>query len=236
MDTVGQAILFASRQLSDQRRNREFTRWNRKDLLNYLNSGLKEIAAYRAEAFASEQTITLAPGIRQILPEGVSVTGLIDTRTGLPVNEADDALLKTFAGAYTCPVKPKFINGTATYVPKSFAVDRSNPKVFYVSPAVPAGLTASVLVTMEGKAPEYTFQDWDKPIAMQDKFYNNLIDWMMAEAYQMDTESQVSLGQARGLKQAFYSIMGVKYKMDSARNSGFYNGETGTGDPRAVAV
>jgi hypothetical protein len=236
MYTVGEAIKFASRQLSDQRRNREFTRWNRKDLLDYLNSGLKEIAAYRAEAFASQTTIDLQPGIRQVLPEGVTVTGIVDTATGMPVNNADDTLLKSFAGMNPCPSRPKFVKGIAVYSPRSFAVDRDNPKVFYVSPAVPAGVAVSVLATMEGKPPQYTFQDWNKPIDMQDKFYNNLIDWMMARAYQMDTESQVSLSQARGLLQGFYSIMGVKYKMDSARSSGYYEGKTGTGDPRAVAL
>lgn len=236
MNTVGETIVFASRQLTDQRKNREFTRWNRKDLLNYMNNGLKEIAAYRAEAFARTVEIQLAVGSRQKSILGATLVGLTNKATGMPLNETDAASLKAFMGFNICQYGPKWDNGKATYTPRAFSIDPDNAEVFYISPGVPEGFSPVVLADIQGKAPEYTFQDWNKTIEIRDSFYNNLIDWMMAEAYAMDTESQVSLAQSRGLKQAFYSIMGVKYKMDSARVSGFYEGRTGTGDPRAAAL
>lgn len=234
MDTVGELILFVSRQLTDQRRNREFMRWNRKDLLIYLNQGLKEIAAYRAEAFCTKTTVQLEPGAVQKAPDGSTITS-IATEKGVPVPQVDDEILKAYSTYATCARPARMVKGQLVYAPKSVAVDSTNKNVFYISPPFPAGLTMGMVITIEGKPPEYTFADWNKTIQMQDKYLNNLVDFMMARAYQMDTESAVSLSQARGLFQAFYSIMGVKYKMDSARGSGYYEGKVGDGDSRSIA-
>lgn len=232
MNTVGQTATHVSGQLSDQQRSKEFIRWPRKVMLEYLNEALLEIGTYRPEAFASRSDLLLKPGARQ----QSDTKGTIESVTnldGVPAHPTDDRLFKAFAAYAVCPPANKFVNGSLQYSAKTYAVDSSDATVFYVSPAVPNGLAVTVSVGVNGLPPQYTLADWDLPIAMQSKFYNNLLDYMTARAYQRDTESQVAQAQSQRLFQLFYQTMGTKYKIDSAKNSGYYQGEVGTGDPQA---
>lgn len=233
MNTVGQTCTHVSRQLSDQHKNKEFIRWNRSDLLEYLNEAHLEVGAYRPEAFTAEQTIALVAGSKQKLPNGGVLQSIVRNENGVPPHKADDKLMKAFGAYAVCPPRPRFVNGSVEYEVKTYAIDSDDTHIFYVSPPVPNGLAPNVVVVAQGQATQYTLQDWNKPLAIQPKFYNNIIDYMMARAYQQDTESEVSLAQAQRLFQLFYQQMGAKYKIDSARNSGYYRGEVGTGDPRA---
>lgn len=233
MFTVGQQIEFVSKQLSDQKPQRTFTRWLRQDLLNYLNLGLKEIGAYRAEAFSQDILVPLAPGTRQTLPFPGDISAIVD-KTGTPVLNTDADTQNAFSRFNPCPPKLVRTASGLEYVLQSYSIDTADASMFFVSPPVPQGANAIVTVTIQGKAPEYKLADWDKPIAMQDKYANNLVSWMMAEAYRMDTESQVSAQLSTRLFSEFYQAMGVTYKMDSARGSGYYRGEKGDGDPRAM--
>lgn len=234
MATVKHLVTHVSRQLNDQRKNKQFTRWTRLDLLEYLNQALKEIATYRPEAFARTIDLPLVAGRTQQVPEGTTLRGFGSDSKGNTAHSTDDALLKAFGAYIACPPKVEMENGSVVYAVKSFAVDSIDPKVFYVSPPVPIGITVVVKAQIDGKAPEYTVADWGVAVEIQDKFYNNLIDFMKARAYQLDSESLVSTQESQRLYQLFYQVMGVKYKIDSARNSGYYNGEIGTGDPRSV--
>lgn len=235
MQTVGQIATHVSRQMNDQRRGKEFTRWTRTDMLGYLNQGLKEIGAYRPEAYAVTVALALVSGIKQTVPDGGKLRGFAPGAQGNTAHSSDDRLMKAFGAYATCPPRIVMRNGKVVYAVKTFAVDSIDPKTFYVSPPVPAGLTISVQAQVDGTTPEYTLADWNKPVTIVDSFYNNLVDFMMAQAYKMDTESQVSAAASQRLLQLFYQVMGVKYKIDSARNSGYYMGELGTGDPRAKA-
>lgn len=233
MNTVGNAITHVSGQLSDQRSGHEFARWPRPTVLEYLNEALIEVATYRPEAFSSEVEFTLVPGARQQLPNKGTLENVVNT-DGSVAHPSDDKIFKAFSPYAPCAPTPVFVNGQVKYAIKSYAVDSGDPTVFYVSPSVPSASLTPVRLTINGVPPRYTLADWDTAIAMRVSFYNNVIDYMMARAYQRDTESQVSQAQAQRLFQLFYQTMGAKYKIDSARNSGYYRGEMGTGDPRSV--
>jgi hypothetical protein len=234
MDTVGEIAKHVSGQLSDQQQGKEYTRWHRDTLIEYMREGLREIGTYRPEAFAFTSTVPLVEGTRQALADGAVLEEITANTDGTPPHKSDDKLLKAFGAYAACAPNPRFVKGQVKYAVKSYAVDSANPTIFYVNPPVPAGISVSVLATTNSKAPEYDLADWNTRVAMQAKFYNNLIDFMMARAYQRDTESQVSQGQATRLLQLFYQSMGTKYKIDSARQSGYYLGEVGTGDPRSA--
>lgn len=232
MDTVGQILTHVSGQLSDQQKGREFQRWPRKVMLEYLLQGLKEIAAYRPDAFSYDKQVPLVPGARQTIETTGEISSL--TINGKPVNKTDMSLYKAFAAYSTCPTRVKMRNGRPVFFPRSVSVDVDNRGVFYISPAIPSGLDIYATVHVVGEPPEYTLRDWDRPLDMQAKYVNNLIDYMMGRAYKRDSESQVSEVKSQRLLSLFYQSMGQKYKVDSAHGSGYYKGEVGTGDPRAA--
>lgn len=236
MNTVGHISAVVSGQLNDQRPNQQFMRWTRADMVEYLNQGLKEIATYKPDAFARTLELQLVAGRVQKLPEGVSLRGIGAGKDGRLAHSSDDALLKSFTGYAPCPPRPRMKNGKVVYAVKSFSADSADPSIFYVSPPVPIGLTVKINAQVDGLAVEYTLADWDREVIISDKYYNNLITYMKAMAYQKDSESQVSLSEAASLLRLFYQTMGAKYKIEAARNSGHFNGEVGTGDPRSAMV
>lgn len=233
MKTVGQTIKHVSMQLSDQRQNHEYVRWKVNDLHDYLNQGLMEIGAYRPDAFANTYEIDLVPGRVQQAPNGDAVQSISDS-DGRMVHKSDAPLLKAFSAYFDAGDALRLCDGQIVYKLRSFASDETDPTLFYVSPPVPRGIKAKAKIQVNSRAPQYKGGDWDTPIAIQEKYYNNLIDFMLARAYAKDTESQVSAAKSQRLLQLFYQSMGAKYKIDSARNSGYYLGKVGTGDPRSM--
>lgn len=232
MNTIGKIIEHVSGQLNDQGFKLEYIRWTREKQLEYMNQGLKEIAAYRPDAFTATQNITLVPGVKQSISAFKALQDLHDDK-GIPIHHGDASLLKAFMPYDYCVPKVQFKNGAPVYRVKSFAVSPTDSKVFYVSPPVPRGVNPVITATLIGDAPELTLQDWDKPLEMDDKYYNNLLDFMQARAYELDSESPNSRANSQMYFSRFYQAMGIKYKVDSAVKSGYYKGEVGSGDPRA---
>lgn len=232
METVGEIATHVSGQLSDQQRMREFARWPRKVLMEYLNLGLAEIGTYRPDAFSSTVNANLVAGVKQ----EINTLGTIDSVevNGVPLNKADITLYQAFAPYATCPPNVRMVHGRPSFKLRSVAIDPDQKGVFYVSPAVPAGINLQVKVKVTGNIPQYGLDTWNEPVDMQKKYINNLVGFMLALAYQRDTESQISATKSQRLFSLFYQSMGVKYKVDSAHNSGYYKGEVGTGDPRAA--
>lgn len=235
MNTVGNIITHVSGQLSDQQRGREFARWSRQTLMDYYNQARAEIFAYRPEAFARTVTAPLVPGATQTAPAGAaSVVRVAANSDGSPVSVANSGLLVAFAPYAACPPALPYANGTPRYRVLSAAVDDKDPKSYYVSPAVPVGIDATVKLDIIGEATPLTLANWNDAIDIDTKFLNNLIDFMRARAYQLNTESAVSQTEAQRLYQLFYQVMGVKYKIDASFKSGYYGGNVGDGDPRAM--
>lgn len=233
MQTVEEIVTHVSGQLSDQRRGQEFSRWPKDVLLEYLNLGLKEIAAYRPDAFSNVIKYTLAIGSRQ----SIETQGTIENVTigGRTLTKTDIGLLRSFS-AYAAPCPPSIakLGGAPRFVIRSIAIDATDRGVFYVSPAVPAGVKLEAEVSVVGDPLEYTKQEWYDIVGIHAKYLNNLVDYMMARAYKRDSESLASEAKSQRLFQLFYQSMGQKYKIDSAFNSGYYKGEVGSGDPRAI--
>lgn len=233
MKTVGKIIEHVSSQLNDQGFKLEYVRWKRETQLEYMNEALKEIGAHRPDAFTRTESLALVAGTKQSVGAFKTLKNLHDIN-GIPVHESDANLLAAFMPYDYCAPKVQYRNGSPTYSIKSFAVSGTDSKVFYVSPPVPQGLTPTVTATLIGEAPELTLADWDTELAMEDKFYNNLLDFMQARAYELDNESANSRANSQMFLTRFYQAMGVKYKVDAAVKSGYYKGEVGTGDPRAA--
>lgn len=235
MQTVGKAITHVSTQLNDQQHNKQFLRWTRSMLLEYLNQALAAVATYRKDAFTGTEQIPLVPGIRQTSEGYSEIIEVVGNGDGRPASKGDVGILKAFSAYSYCPVKVQFKHGKPIYSVKSVGVDPTDPTTFYVSPPVPPGIDVTVLAKVVYNTPVYTLADWDQDIAIDPRYLNNVYDWMQARAFELDTESAFGQQSSRKYYQQFYTAMGVTYKMDSAFGSGYFKGQVGTGDPRASA-
>lgn len=234
MRSIGEIIKHQSGQMNDQQWQREYARWTRPMWLEYMNEGLAEIGAYRPEAFSAIVPIPLVTGSTQALPAGVSgLTGITDNGSGLAAREASAALAEAFSAYAVCKPYVKYVNGAPVYSVSSYYADTRNARAFYVQPPVPAWASITIQASVNKDAPQYTLADWNTTPDIDSKFYNNLLDFMQARAYGLDSESAVSLSESKKLFSLFYQAMGVKYKIDSAYKSGYYLGQIGEGDPRA---
>ena len=236
MDTIGKLLTHVSSQLNDQRHNREFLRWNRSVLVEYYVQALEALRSYRIDAFTTQTTIMLTSGTQQKVSGYSQIISVDANADGTPAHTGDVALLKAFAAYSVCPPKLQLKNGVPVYRVKTVGIDKADPSVFYVSPPVPPGFEASVKATVVQDIPAYTVSDWSKPHIFDAKYVNVVIDFMQARAYELDIESRTAKQDSARFMQKFYTALGISYKMDSALGSGYYKGQTGNGDPRAVAV
>ena len=236
MKTVSQFITHASTQLNDQRPGRAFTRWGRGLLLEYLNLALAEIATYRPEAFSKEIDISLVAGAAQSIDPGNSLIAITANSDGTPVGEGDANMATAFNRYAVCSADALvMVEGTPTYLVRTFSIDKNNANKFYVDPPVPKGLTPTVKATIMGGATDYKLTDWDFDIFVAAKYKASIIDYMLACAYGLDRESPTSMARSERLYRRFYDVMGVKYRQESKFKSGYYLGKTGSGDPQAGA-
>ena len=232
MQTVGDYVTHVSSQLNDQRYGRAFTRWGRGLLLDYMNLGLAEIGTFRPEAFAKHIVVTLQPGSLQTIDWKTDVQAVYANVGGPRVTKMDQSMADAFAQYDQSPADVPFVNGAPQYFVRSYYVNKDNAKVFTVDPPVPHGVSASVHVIVQGQTPQYALSDWDSTLQVSANYINNVIDFMLAKAYEIDTESTSASQKSQELFQRFYKVLGVNYARYAQFKSGYYGGQPGTGEPR----
>lgn len=234
MNTVGQYLTHASTQLNDQRYDRAFTRWGRGLLLEYMNLGLAEIGNYFPDDFTKTISVTLKPGREQSIDGVNKIISISGNADGAPLAEISQELADSFAIYDVCPVEIIFTNGSPVYKATGYAVKRENPRTFIVEPAVPDGMAPSVFVTVDGAVPSFTLSDWDNPHNVPPKYVTALMNYILGSAKSLNMESVSSQVESREHMRLFYSVLGINYKQSSRYESGYYNGQIGTGDRRAA--
>ncbi len=233
MQTVGDYVTHVSSQLNDQRYNRAFTRWGRGLLLEYMNLGLAEIGTYRPEAFPKHLVVALQPGSLQTIDWETDIQAVYSNVGGPRVTRMDQPMADAFEQYDVSPPDVPFVNGAPQYYVRSYYVNKDNAKVFTVDPPCPVGVSASVHVIVQGEIPQYSLTDWDTTLNVSGNYINNLVDFMLAKAYEIDTESISAKQMSQDAYQRFYMGLGVNYKRYAQFQSGYYGGKSGTGDPRA---
>lgn len=231
---VSSVVLEASDQLNDQG-TPPFVRWPVAVLLTYLNDALIQVGNFRPDAFTSTVSLALVAGNQQALPVQYTLLKSIDSNgaasncPGSPITEASLDIMRAFFKKNCQPT-----GGEASYRVNTFSYDAKNPNVFYVSPAVPdSAVGTDVNATVVGPAPQYVMADYTTPtnIAIDQKYRNALISWMLFKAYEVDTESQTSRQTKMDAVSMFFKTLGVDYKQESLYRSGWYLGQRGLGDP-----
>lgn len=232
--TVDSIVFEVSNQLNDQGIV-PYTRWSRATLITYLNDALIQVGTFRPDAYSQTIQSALVAGSEQLLPVGYSMLKSIDYNAAAsncpnaPITETNLDLLRAF---FKKPCLPS--GGASTYRVLSFAYDPRNPRVFYVSPPVPADAAGTqVSLTLVADAPAYTAADTTTPIGIDQKYKNALIAWMEMRAYEVDTESVTSRQTKLDCEGLFWKTLGINYKQESAYKSGWYLGQRGSQDPNS---
>jgi hypothetical protein len=149
------------------------------------------------------------------------------------IGEADLDLLRAIGPYNCCAGEVVFdASGNPKYKARTYSIDPKETRAFYISPPVPAGLTPVVKATVV-TVPTYTEADWEVEVPIDAKYQSGMIDFIMGRAFDMDIESPMSRSNADKHLGRFYSMLGVKYKYESAFRAGNWNGMVGDGDPRA---
>jgi hypothetical protein len=219
--------------------------WSDAELVDYLNEGLSVMQGLRPDAFTTIETITLTPGVRQELPEGMDrLVELLDNVTSEDdasisngaISEATDnyknALRRYDCNKQTGECAPQAeIDG---YLVRSFSVSPSDPTSFTVEPPVPAGASPTVTARVVGAAPCHDASD-GTCIGVAGKHAAALVDWMLFRAWSADIESEFAFRSAAAANQRFYAIVGLQRLNEARYASGFWLGAEGDGDPQTDA-
>lgn len=226
--TVQSVITEVSTQLNDQEPGFLFARWTQAELIDYLNLSLIEVGNYKPDAFTASQQITLVSGAIQTIPLNSTLLKSVDyngSTAGCPFSPIVQCDLEILRAFFKKPCLPT--GGAENYRVRTYAYDAKNPKVFYVSPPVPAGGSTTVVVTVVNEAPQYTTADLATMVAVDQKYITATEYFMLMKAYEVDTESQTSASENSKYRQMFYNMMGINYKQSSAYNSNGYLGQGG---------
>lgn len=210
----------------------QFTRWTQRELVSWLNDGQKAIAKYMPSSCSRVDAIKLQPGTRQsidtilaanlvtgdgstpsqvlgnYLQSVVRNMGSNGTTPGNAVRIADREVLDVNA--------PDWHTKTATTV-SQYIFDPRTPKVFYVSPGVPAAtnvwveisyLASPVEVSVSG---DYAMDGTSTTkISVDDRYVDDLVNYILARAYMKDAEFANNAAQAAAATQLFASSINAQ--------------------------
>ncbi len=179
-------------------------RWTEAELLGWINSGQREIALYKPNAFTVVSTLTTVKGSKQDLPAGsIQLFDVIRTIGGNAITPVDRRILDvTIPGWHTQPDGPA----------KHYAFDLRNPTVFYLFPPSPGSQSIeaswaslpSILQTMADTI-------------FDDLYETALIDYVLYRAYSKDAEHTANQQRAAQHQQAFITALQGK----SSAEAGF---------------
>jgi hypothetical protein len=240
MTTPKQLISRASKILNDDKPGYENTSWSVECLLDFLNEGLCQLAAYRPTEFVECIELCLVPGAKQQLPPGVSELVTIEGTEDPEVDDgaSDDPaptmssgdMVKALRGKKTCVSSTD--DNCGPYIVAGYRNAKGASDLFFVEPPVPFGEAPVVSAQVVKMPVPLTACDLDSAVQTECKFDPALVDWILYRAFSMDTESQYAYQVSRRHQSAFYDAVNGGYLADSRMRSGYILGQEGTGVER----
>lgn len=225
--TVRELLYSVSGQLLDA--NPQFIRWAEAELVRWLNEAQVVIAKYLPHACARVDAIRLAPGTKQSI-ESIPAASVVPGDGSTASQVYGNALLHIGRsmgdnGLKPGPVvrivdrdvldasNPNWHYATARVPVREYTFDPRTPKIFYVSPPVPTTtahwIEASYLanppaVAVPGAgASLYAWSGGNTTrIGIDDKYADDIFNYVMARALMKDAESQ----SAAGLSNSYVSL------------------------------
>lgn len=197
-----QAIITKARRLLADEGAERFTD---ADLLDWLNSGQRQIVALRPDASATKATIVLVAGAEQSIPvDGTRLLNIPNnvapTRRGITFIETDalNAINLNWREA-----------DNSGYI-EHYTFDQDDPKAFEVYPPAIAGQTIRVLYA---KTP-VDVPNLGSAIALEDIYEGPLVDWVVYRASSQPKDSPDDAQRAATAAQSFVQALIGKGQSD----------------------
>lgn len=222
--TLVKDVLFrVSSQLHDI--SPQFTRWTQRELVSWLNDGQKAIAKYMPSSCTRVDSIKLTPGTKQSI-ERILSANILPGDGSTPSNVYGgylQSVIRNMGTAGATPGKairlvdrevmdvnhPTWHSETASSV-SQYMFDPRMPKVFYVQPGVPAGSQVWVEISYLADPVEISVVgDYGMDsatatvISVDDKYVDDLVNYILARAYMKDAEFAVNGNMASAHAQMF---------------------------------
>lgn len=195
--TASELLDTVSRELEDPSNDT----WGRYELLNFLNDGLRALAAIRPEEFVTTGVYQLEPGARQTIPLGVlslfrpvcntNATGSVRGRAirQVTVESLDSA-------------SPNWRAATPGAVIRECAIPDITALEYWVSPPAQGGNYIELYVS---KAPEILLNG--SAIPCSPDYYPALIDYVVYRALAKDSEYGAQDGRAENFYKKFLNLV-----------------------------
>jgi hypothetical protein len=190
------------------------TRWDRTELLGWLNDGQRQIVLMSPHTNNKAEVVQLATGTRQSIPaDGWQLLDVIRymgntsiPKPGRAIRIVSESLMDSF--------NPNWHNVKQSDVPQNYIFDPQEPTVFYVYP--PNTGCGRVLLNYTAVPSDLSAED--QPIQVNDIYQTALLDYVLYRANSKDAEYAPGLSLAAGYLSTFMSIMAVRKESDMENN------------------
>lgn len=219
--------------------------WSEEKKTVAINLALAAISSIRPDANTETIDFELSEGSEQLLPAGVS-TIVGDIRTicigadgketvQTPVKKADESEITAFKFYNKkCSSSDYSSDNTCSkWQMSGWTYDVRSPRRLVVDPPIPAGVKPKIKLTVT-KCPESLSYPADKNKDVGCKYMAELIEYAMYVLYDIEQESEFSQARSQKHLTTFRAMMQDGYRAESRFGSGYFKGQVGTGDPRAV--
>jgi hypothetical protein len=194
-------ILFrAGRLLSDP----THVRWATDELIDYINDAQRQIVLLVPDANSRTESFVLANESRQTLPAGAIRLLRITRNMGSDGNTPGRVVYPTLRSALDAEI-PLWHTTTGLQVEHYIYDPESNPKVFYVYPAISGGQVEIVYSTN----PAVVTASGDT-LELGDQYINPILDWVLYRCWAKDAEYAGNVQRAQMHESSFYNQLGVK--------------------------
>jgi hypothetical protein len=240
---VRDALFRVSTQLQDMAP--QYTRWTERELVTWLNDGQRAIAKYLAAACARVDAVKLKAGTKQSIE--LIAAADVKPGDGAPAaivrgNYLNDVVRNMGADGLTPgravrmvsrelldAQNPDWHSQTGTGKVDQFVFDPRAPKVFYVTPAVGAAPTwvelsyiadpLEIPNTGTPAAPLYQADGANTTvISVDDKYVDDLVNYVMARAYMKDVDFAVSQPNVSAYTSMFLSSINAQAQAITGNN------------------
>ncbi len=204
--TAGNLIDQAAKVLQDETN----IRWTRSELLDWLNSGQREITMYKPDASSVVATIPLVAGSLQAIPTGGLKVLDITRNMGITGVTPGRAIRLTEREVLDAGI-PNWHAGTKQAEILHFMTDERTPTRFYVyPPASPTNVEAVYSVSPEPCVGEQS------ALTINEIYANTLLNYILFRAYSKDNDFAANDPKSKSYYQLFAAQVGIKAGADKA--------------------
>lgn len=200
----------------------DMLRWERDELIRYMNAGIRMVCNYRPDASTVIGNVQLQEGTMQAMPAGAQ--RLHDAICNTNVN-GPGAALRLVDRKTIDAIDPNWHSATPSSVIDEVVTDEKFPEVFWVNP--PA--KGIVQLGEDEWGDQFITLGWstvpididpmghtDQVFPLASKYAPAVVEWMLYEAFAQDGERSPNAMRSADHRNTFFNILGVKTKSDGA--------------------